>query len=116
MQLRKQPERLGVRAPVRWLPLAAVAFLSASALWGCTVGPNYKLPAAPTFASWELAEPWREGAPKDAIPKGEWGSVFHADDLNALEAQTLAANQNVKISLARLEQARAAAAIQVSTL
>src|SRR5712692_5298705 len=116
MQLRKQTEGLGVRAPVRWLPLAAVAFLAASALWGCTVGPNYKRPAAPTVASWELAEPWREGAPKDAIPKGEWWSVFHDDDLNALEAQALAANQTLKISLARLEQARATAAIQVSTL
>ncbi len=116
MQLRKQTEGFGVRAPVRWLPLAATAFLAATTLAGCAVGPNYKRPGAPTVASWELAEPWREGAPKDAIPKGEWWSVFHDDDLNALEAQALAANQTLKISLARLEQARATAAIQVSTL
>src|SRR6266851_5644323 len=116
MQLRKQTEGFGVRAPVRWLPLAAAAFLAATTLAGCAVGPNYKRPGAPTVASWELAEPWREGAPKDAIPKGEWWSVFHDDDLNALETQALTANQSLKISLARLEQARAAAAIQVSTL
>src|SRR6266851_5132324 len=116
MQLRKQTEGFGVRAPVRWLPLAAAAFLAATTLAGCAVGPNYKRPGAPTVASWELAEPWREGAPKDAIPKGEWWSVFHDDDLNALETQALTANQSLKISLARLEQARAAAAIQVSAV
>ena len=57
---------------------------------GCTVGPNYKRPAAVTPAKWDVAEPWRESAPKDAFPKGEWWSVFHDDELNALEKQALA--------------------------
>src|ERR1700757_2514386 len=83
---------------------------------GCTVGPNYKRPAAVTPAKWDVAEPWRESAPKDAFPKGEWWSVFHDDDLNALEKQALAENQTIKVSLARLEQARATAAIQIATL
>src|SRR5712664_3516275 len=83
---------------------------------GCAVGPNYKRPAAPTATKWDLAEPWREGAPRDALTKGQWWTVFRDDDLNALESQALAANQTIKISLARLEQARATAAIQVSTL
>jgi outer membrane protein, multidrug efflux system len=83
---------------------------------GCSVGPNYKRPSAPSATKWDLAEPWREGAPKDAIPKGSWWAVFHDEDLNVLETQALAANQTLKVSLARLEQARAAAAIQVATL
>src|SRR5712671_4069274 len=112
MPLCDQADGFGVRAPCRSL----AAFLAASALTGCAVGPNYKRPPAPTVAGWELAEPWREGAPKDAIPKGEWWTVFHDDDLNTLEAQALSANQTLKISLARLEQARATAAIQVATL
>ena len=111
MPLCDQADGFSVRAPCRSL----AAFLAASALTGCAVGPNYKRPPAPTVAGWELAEPWREGAPKDAIPKGEWWTVFHDDDLNTLEAQALSANQTLKISLARLEQARATAAIQVST-
>jgi outer membrane protein, multidrug efflux system len=114
MQLCTQADGFGVRARVPRLSLGV--FLAASALAGCAVGPNYKRPPAPTVASWELADPWREGTPKDAIPKGEWWSVFHDDDLNTLEAQALTANQTLKVSLARLEQARAAAAIQVSTL
>jgi multidrug efflux system outer membrane protein len=109
----KQTVGFGVRGRALWYSLAV---LLASALAGCAVGPNYRRPPAPTVASWELADPWREGAPKDAIPKGEWWSVFHDDELNTLEAQALTTNQTLKISLARLEQARATAAIQVSTL
>jgi outer membrane protein, multidrug efflux system len=85
-------------------------------LAGCTVGPNYKRPSAPSTMKWDLAEPWREGDPKDSIPKGQWWAVFHDEDLNTLEAQALVANQTLKVSLARLEQARATAAIQVATV
>jgi multidrug efflux system outer membrane protein len=93
------------------LGLAACVFAS-----GCTVGPNYHRPSAPVPAQWDVAEPWRESTPKDAVAKGEWWSVFHDDELSALEKQSLDANQTIKVSTARLEQARAAAAVQVATL
>jgi multidrug efflux system outer membrane protein len=83
---------------------------------GCTVGPKYQRPSAPVPAKWDLAEPWREGAPKDALPKGEWWSVFHDDDLNALEHDALAANETLKLAAAHLAQARAAAALQIAYL
>jgi outer membrane protein, multidrug efflux system len=83
---------------------------------GCSVGPNYKRPSAPAATKWDVAEPWRESAPKDSIPKGQWWTVFRDDDLNSLETQALSANQTLKVSIARLEQARAVAAIQVATL
>jgi multidrug efflux system outer membrane protein len=83
---------------------------------GCSVGPNYKRPSAPSAIKWDVTEPWRESVPRDAIPKGQWWAVFHDEDLNALETQALAANQTLKVSIARLEQARATAAIQVATL
>jgi multidrug efflux system outer membrane protein len=83
---------------------------------GCTVGPKYQRATAPVPAKWDLAQPWRESAPKDALPKGEWWSVFHDDDLSALEKDALAANETIKIAAAHLEQARAAAAIQISYL
>jgi multidrug efflux system outer membrane protein len=82
---------------------------------GCTVGPKYQRATAPVPAKWDVSEPWRESAPKDAVAKGEWWSVFHDDELSALEKQTLDANQTIKVSAARLEQARALAALQVST-
>jgi outer membrane protein, multidrug efflux system len=82
---------------------------------GCTVGPKYQRGSAPVPAKWDVAEPWREGAPKDGVPKGEWWSFFHDEELNALEKQTLDANQTIKIAAARLEQARASAAVQIAT-
>jgi NodT family efflux transporter outer membrane factor (OMF) lipoprotein len=90
--------------------------LAAGALaGGCTVGPNYQRVTAPVPAKWDVSEPWRESAPKDAVVKGEWWSVFHDDELSSLEKQALDANQTIKVSAAHLEQARAAAAVQVAT-
>src|SRR5206468_10312343 len=60
---------------------------------GCTVGPKYRRADTPSATTWELAEPWREGAPKDAIPKGQWWTVFRDSELEALETQAIAANQ-----------------------
>jgi multidrug efflux system outer membrane protein len=90
--------------------------LGAAALAGCTVGPNYKRPAATVPAQWDVAAPWRESAPKDNVPKGEWWDVFHDEELNAFEKQALAENQTLKVSIAHLEQARATASIQIATL
>ena len=98
-----------------FLPLALIAASAVSLLAGCTVGPNYKRASAPTPAKWDVAEPWRESAPKDAVPKGEWWDVFHDDDLNSLEKDALAANQTLQVAAANYNQARAAAAIQVAT-
>ena len=90
-------------------------FVVSTALCGCTVGPSYKRANAPEVAHWDVAEPWRESAPKDALGKGEWWTVFNDEELNALEKDALASNQTLKISVARLEQARAAAAVQLAT-
>jgi outer membrane protein, multidrug efflux system len=82
---------------------------------GCTVGPKYQRATAPVPAKWDVAEPWRESVPKDGMAKGEWWGVFHDDELSALEKQALDANQTIKVAAARLEQARASAAVQIAT-
>jgi len=82
---------------------------------GCTVGPKYQRPTATVPAKWDVSEPWRESLPKDAAAKGEWWSVFNDDELTSLEKQAFDANQTIKVSAARLEQARASAAVQVAT-
>ncbi len=94
-----------------WMP-AAIALLCA----GCTVGPNYKKPTAPVAADWQVTEPWRQAQPKDAVPKTDWWTLFHDDELNGLETELLASNQTLKVSYAHLEQARASAAVQNATL
>ena len=95
--------------------LAVLSLILAAVLAGCTVGPNYRRASAPPAAHWDVAEPWRESAPKDALGKGKWWSVFNDDELNALENEALASNQTLKISVARLEQARALAKVELST-
>jgi multidrug efflux system outer membrane protein len=92
-----------------------LAVLAALCVAGCTVGPNYRRAPAPEATHWDVAEPWRESAPKDALGKGDWWEVFHDDDLTGFEHEALQSNQNLKISVARLEQARATAAVQIST-
>ena len=82
---------------------------------GCTLGPKYQRATAPVPAKWDVSEPWRESAPKDGVAKGEWWSAFHDDELNGLEKQALDASQTIKVSAARLEQARASAAVQIAT-
>ncbi len=86
-----------------------------SLLAGCTVGPKYVRASAPTPAKWDVEAPWRQSAPKDAVPKGEWWDVFHDDELDGLEKDALAANQTLQAAVANYHQARAAAAIQVAT-
>jgi multidrug efflux system outer membrane protein len=97
------------------LVIGAAAIAAVACENGCTVGPKYQRATAPVPAKWDVAEPWRESAPKDALPKGEWWNVFHDDDLNALEKQALDANQTIKVAAAHLEQARASAALQIAT-
>ena len=94
----------------------ALACAALLALGGCTVGPNYKRVTAPVPSTWEVAEPWREAQPKDSVPKTSWWGVFHDDELNALETDLLAANQDLKVAFAHLDQARASAAVQNATL
>ena len=96
---------------IRLVACALSCFVAA----GCTVGPKYQRATAPVPAKWDVAEPWREGAPKDGVAKGEWWGVFRDDDLSALEKQALDANQTIKVAAARLEQARASAAVQIAT-
>jgi outer membrane protein, multidrug efflux system len=96
-----------------FIPLlaACVAFLG-----GCMVGPNYHRPDAPTPATWKTEAPWRSSEPSDQIPKGAWWGAFGNDELNNLETQAMAANQDIAGAVARLEQARAQARIAVSSL
>ena len=90
-----------------------LTLIAAAVLCGCTVGPNYRRASALGAAHWDVAEPWRESAPKDALGKGEWWAVFNDEELNALQKEALASNQTLKISVARLEQARALAGSSV---
>lgn len=78
------------------------------------VGPNYHTPPAPQPAAWQTEGPWRPGDPKDQIPKGQWWQIFHDAELDRLETQVVASNQDLVSANARLQQARALASVAIS--
>lgn len=71
-------------------------------LTGCVVGPDYKKPDAviPPDWGWKLAEP------NDEAIKDNWWQLFQDPLLNQLEAQATAANQQLQIAVARVDQSR----------
>ncbi|MDN5842692.1 MAG: efflux transporter outer membrane subunit, partial [Alcaligenaceae bacterium] len=93
-----------------FLVLAVLAGLLA----GCAVGPDYQrpsveLPEAFKEASMspEAAQRWKAAQPSEAVTRGKWWAIFHDAELDALEEQALAANQDLKAAAARVTQARA---------
>jgi hydrophobe/amphiphile efflux-1 (HAE1) family protein/NodT family efflux transporter outer membrane factor (OMF) lipoprotein len=78
-----------------------------------TLGPDYKRPATQAPAVYKAVElgDWKEGQPLDHVPKGPWWRIFEDTTLDDLEAQGLAANQNLKAAMANVEQARATARV-----
>ena len=83
--------------------VAACALLLA----GCTVGPDYRKPAAPPAAAFKELAGWKPSTPHDEIDRGAWWSVFHDRDLDALEQQVAVSNQNVRAFAAAFRQAQA---------
>lgn len=75
------------------------------ALSGCTVGPDFKQPDAPSAESWKNAETPTESS---TLPK-DWWTLFDDDTLTQLVTQSLSDNLDLQVALARVEQARATA-------
>jgi len=96
--------------------ISSAAILAALGVSGCTVGPNYHRADAPAATHWDVAEPWRESAPKDALGKGDWWEVFRDDDLKRLRTRRFTVqpnHQNFRSS--PRTGSRALAAVQIST-
>ena len=75
-------------------------------LSGCMVGPNYHKPAAPVPPAFqEPAVPPTAG--QNAIGYSDWWKVFHDQTLDGLEVQADAANQDIKIAVAHVDEATA---------
>ncbi len=73
------------------------------------VGPNYRLPPAPTPAAFKEKPPdgWKEAEPNDAALKGKWWEIYNDPKLNELEEQVNISNQNVLQAEAQYRAARA---------
>ena len=87
-----------------------------SSLPGCTLGPDYQRPEVTAPTAYREAAPWKEATPADGLDKGAWWQVYGDSVLDELQERALAANQDLKASVARVSQARAAARISEAGL
>ncbi len=95
--------------------LAALLLLSAAALAGCDLAPEYKPPSMTLPAGFkEVAVkdpgPWQPARPSDALPRGDWWTDYQDKTLDDLEAQVDAANPDLAVAVAQYDEARAFAA------
>lgn len=96
------------RVRVRKRVATGICLLSAVLFAGCTVGPNYKRPAAEVPPSYKEIGDWKPAQPNDQSLTGNWWEIFQDPQLNALESQVNVSNQNLKAAEAQYTQARAA--------
>ena len=90
-----------IRGSHPWALLAAVVLLA-----GCTVGPNYRPPAAPEGAAAPLVS-LDPAAETNAPSPDDWWRLYNDPRLDALLNEAFAANTDLKAAEANLSSARA---------
>jgi outer membrane protein, multidrug efflux system len=102
------------RLVARALALAGVALLSACT----TLGPDHQRPQVPWLDSWKggSLEPLVAARAPRGAPAQEWWRNFNDPALDALVAEALRANPNVRTAGLRIMEARAQQRIAGSTL
>ncbi|MDB5393315.1 MAG: hypothetical protein JWM91_821 [Rhodospirillales bacterium] len=88
-------------------PIKALLALLLTTLAGCSVGPNYEKPSAPTASAFKEQVGWKASDPQDEIDRGAWWSIYKDPVLDALEKKVEVNNQTLKASEAAYRQARA---------
>jgi outer membrane protein, multidrug efflux system len=103
MTMTQNPALISVRAR------QIIALLVLMVLSGCAVGPDYQRPETTTIpaAYTGVCDEWKIAVPQAHLPKDNWWEMFEDAELNRLEAEAAAANQDLKAAAARFEQARA---------
>ena len=104
-------------ASIKPLHRRRAAQLAATLLAGCTVGPDFQKPATPDAAGYTpkpleamAATPGVSGGDAQHFASGaditaDWWSLFHSAPLNALIAEALKNNHDLKAAQAALRQA-----------
>lgn len=83
---------------------------------GCALGPDYQRPVTATPAAWKepIAAP-TENLPAPLLPPA-WWTIFQDADLDRLETQVIASNQDLQRAAARVTEARALARLSAAEL
>jgi NodT family efflux transporter outer membrane factor (OMF) lipoprotein len=106
----------GDKHPSRLALYVGSAFMSLLA--GCTVGPNFRKPDAPDsprftekpLAAQTVSAPTAAGASQTLVNgrdiQGDWWTLFHSPQLNALVSRAWKANPDIAAAQATLREAR----------
>ena len=76
-------------------------------LAGCSLAPRYKVPDVPMPAAYKEPAPWTAAQPGDALPRGEWWSIYNDEDLDRLQRALIANSPDLVAAFARYQQAKA---------
>ena len=87
--------------------LTVVALVAGLTLSGCSLAPRLTLPDVPVAAAYKEAPPWTAAQPADALPRGDWWTMYGDADLDALQARLIARSPDLAAALARYNQAKA---------
>ena len=111
----KQQKRRNRMTTRGFLRAICVVSGATALLGGCTVGPKYHTPSAPTPAAYRELTPanfpttdgWKVAQPKDDELRGKWWEIYNDPQLNALEDQIDISNQSIAAAAASFFSARA---------
>src|SRR6202049_2653623 len=88
----------------------AIGLVTVMSLSACVVGPRYQRPVAPVPSQFkESGAPTTQVSSIPPIAYSDWWRVFDPPVLDRLEQEAVAANQDVRVAMARVDQAGAAA-------
>lgn len=84
-----------------------ITFAAALTVGGCSLAPNYQVPAVVVPERFKEETPWTAAAPKDQLLRGAWWSIYKDETLSELESRLDANSPNLAAALARYAQAQA---------
>jgi NodT family efflux transporter outer membrane factor (OMF) lipoprotein len=87
--------------------IAGVVLAAAVTLGGCSMAPKLTIPDVPTSAAYKELAPWTPAQPADAMPRGDWWTMFGDADLNDLQTRLIQHSPDLAAALARYNQAKA---------
>jgi len=88
----------------------AIGLVTVMSLSGCAVGPKYRRPSAPVPSQFKgSAAPIAQESAIAPIAYSDWWRVFNDPVLDRLETEAGAANKDIRVAVARVDQAEAAA-------
>jgi NodT family efflux transporter outer membrane factor (OMF) lipoprotein len=93
--------RCGSKAMRASLPVMLCLLLSA-----CSLAPDYKVPATPDPAAFKETGPWIVASAQDALPRGQWWTLYGDATLNDLELRIESSNPDLAVAMARYDAAQ----------